>query len=172
MLRKTTVFLLACSAVALGGCNKITGGGWFESIEGGLVTYGFTAQPIGEAPGDCPALPGAESCWESRGHLTLIDHGTTSGRPLMIKGTFTGTFTGQSPLACSPDAPEICSSTFTGNAIVDGFDYDMRLRITDEGQPQNPNGDFFELFLNPTNGGPAIGPYLGRAAGGNLVVHQ
>ena len=171
----STLALTAIATFTLSGCNKITGGGWLEGGDGGLVSFGFNAQPVGEAPGDCEFNPfgfSGPGCWASKGRFNLIDHGTVSGQPTHVRGDFTGTYTGQSPLACSAGAPEVCASVFTGIAVVDGFDYAMRLRITDNGQGGNVTGDFFELFLSPTNGGAPIGPYVSTIGGGNLTVHQ
>ncbi|WP_405232039.1 hypothetical protein [Lentisalinibacter salinarum] len=170
----TNFALATITALALSGCNKITGGGWLEGIDGGLVSFGFNAQPVGEAPGECEFSPFGPSvaCWPAKGHFNLIDHGSVSGKPMQIRGSFTGTYTGQSPLACEEQAPEVCGSIFTGEAVVDGYSYAMRLRITDNGQGSGTIGDFFELFLSPTNGGPQIGPYVSTIGGGNLKVHQ
>lgn len=167
--RKFAVLTIATAMLALSGCFKMTGGGWFLDGEGDMVTFGFTAQPDGEPTGFCDGFPfpfpQVPTCQPAKGRLTLIDHGNASGEPRMIRGEFTGTY---NPASGNPGD----GSQFAGTVTVDGEDWILGMRVTDAGEPGVP-GDFVFLMLEPAataDGAPDL-VYIGEIAEGNIQVH-
>ena len=164
-----TVAVLA-AATSLSGCFKTTGGGWFiDGSDGDLVTFGFTAQPDGEPTGFCDGylfpFPQVPTCQPAKGRLTLIDHGGESGEPHIIRGTFTGTY---APESGNP----VDGSQFAGTALVDGEEWLLGMRVTDNGEP-GLDGDFIFIMLEEAataDGTPDL-VYIGTIGGGNIQVH-
>ena len=173
--RKLASFTVLTALLALSGCFKMTGGGWFIDNEGDLVTIAFTAQPDGEPTGNCDGyiapFPQVPTCQPAKGRLTLIDHGGASGEPLMMRGNFNGTY---NPVSGNLED----GSQFTGTVVIDGEEWIFGMRVSDYGEPGNfedpdVTGDFFFLMLEPAataDGSPDI-VYLGQLGGGNIRVH-
>ena len=175
--RKLALITTTTAVLALSGCFKMTGGGWFTDIEGDLVTIAFTAQPDGEPTDFCDGFiapfPQVPTCQPAKGRLTLIDHGTVSGEPIMIRGDFVGTY---NPEFGNPDD----GSQFTGTVTVNGEEWILGMRVSDYGEGNlvdengNPVGDFFFLMLEPkatADGAPDL-VYIGELEGGNIQVHS
>ena len=168
-IRKLALFTIATATLTLTGCYKMTGGGWFMDDDGDLVTFGFNAQPDGEPTGVCNGFPfpfpQVPTCQPAKGRLTLIDHGTASGEPHMIRGTFTGTY---NPGTGNPDT----GSQFAGRVLVDGEEWLMGMRVTDAGEP-GVDGDFVFIMLEhaaTADGSPDL-VYIGNIGNGNIRVH-
>ena len=63
------------------GCYKTTGGGWFyDSLTGAKITFGLTAQPVGD-PYDCGV---AVYTQDAKGNLELADHSTNPPKKLKV----------------------------------------------------------------------------------------
>ena len=169
LARKLALITATIAALALSGCFKMTGGGWFTDGEGDLVTIAFTAQPDGEPTGFCDGwlapFPQVETCQPAKGRLTLIDHGTESGNPIMIRGHFTGTY---NPISGNDET----GSQFTGSVLVNGEEWVLGMRVSDYGE-EGPTEDFVFLMLEPAatqDGNPDL-VYIGNLEGGNIQVH-
>ena len=167
--RKLAVLTATTALLTLSGCFKTTGGGWFIDGEGDMVTFGFNAQPDGEPTGFCDGsplpFPQVPTCQPAKGRLTLIDHGSASGEPHMIRGNFTGTY---NPIGGNPGD----GSQFTGTVLVDGVEWILGMRVTDNGEP-GAQGDFIFLMLEPAataDGAPDL-VYIGQIEQGNIRVH-
>jgi hypothetical protein len=140
--------------------------------DGDLVTFGLNAQPDGEPTGFCNGFwvpfPEIPTCQPAKGRITLIDHGNVSGEPAMFKGEFTGTFNPES----DPDNIQETGSQFSGTGTFNGEEYDIGIRVTDNGSgADNIDGDFVFIFLRPKSGGPET-VYIGFIGGGNITVHS
>ena len=167
--RKLAMITAVTALFALSGCLKMTGGGWFIDGEGDFVNFGFTAQPDGEPTGNCDGypfpFPQVPTCQPAKGRLTLIDHGGMSGEPRMIRGEFTGTY---NPIGGNPED----GSQFTGTVLVDGVEWLMGMRVTDNGQA-GIEQDFIFIMLEEAataDGSPDL-VYIGDIGGGNIKVH-
>ena len=167
--RKLATVAGMAALLALSGCFKTTGGGWFVDDEGDFVNFGFTAQPDGEPTGQCDGspfpFPQVPTCQPAKGRLTLIDHGGASGEPHMIRGDFTGTY---NPFGGNPED----GSQFTGTVMVDGEPWLLGMRVTDNGEP-GIQEDFVFIMLEEAataDGTPDL-VYVGNIGGGNIQVH-
>lgn len=167
--RKLALFTATTAILVLSGCFKMTGGGWFTDNEGDLVTIAFTAQPDGEPTDFCDGspfpFPQVPTCQPAKGRLTLIDHGSASGNPIMIRGNFVGTY---NPISGNDET----GSQFTGTVSVNGEDWILGMRVSDYGE-EGPTEDFIFLMLEPAatqDGNPDL-VYIGSLEGGNIQVH-
>lgn len=127
------------------------------------------AQPDGELTGECDGspfpFPQVPTCQPAKGRLTLIDHGGASGKPHMIRGTFTGTY---NPASGNPGD----GSQFAGTVLVNGEEWLMGMRVTDAGEPGVAD-DFIFIMLEEAataDGTPDL-VYIGSIGNGNIQVH-
>jgi len=147
-VRYALVLLLAFALMVGVACFKTTGGGWFIDQEGNKITFGFTAQPVGE-PGDITQ--------EAKGKFQLVDHGTKT----RIHGTFTTTFT-------VSDTPST-ESFFWGPCTVNGVDgYSFYVMVSDYGEPALSAGDEIEIKVM----GEEEHFHYGFLRGGNIQIHK
>lgn len=167
--RKLATITATVALLALSGCFKMTGGGWFLDEEGDMVTIGFTAQPDGEPVAYCDGFPNpfpqVPTCQPAKGRLTLIDHGNVSGEPRMIRGNFTGTY---NPEGGNPSD----GSQFTGIVTVNGEEWLLGMRVSDYGNT-GPSEDFIFIMLEEAataDGSPDL-VYIGNIEHGNIKVH-
>jgi len=89
------VLLVAALALIGTGC-KATGGGWFNDIDDGKVTFGFNAQSTSgetDAPSPPSQLPGEWETMAAKGQFQMVVHGTKDNpTKTRMHGTFTGTW--------------------------------------------------------------------------------
>lgn len=114
-----SLLLVALIAVGCGptptGFNKTTGGGWLiDESTGSKITFGFTAQPMGDGT--------------AKGQFQLVDHGTNQH----VHGVFTTTATqvGEPGLTC-----------FSGIYSMDGVEYPVTAWFFDGGEGKSGTGD-------------------------------
>lgn len=167
-MKKLIFILIIATTAYLGGCTKMTGGGWMFDVDGDRVSFGFTAQAVEETDEEC-GVPGP-ACVAAKGRFNLIDHGDFSGERVHIRGQFTGTFNAESPFLCEETANTPCASQFEGTAVIDGDEYLLSVRVTDNGEGSDFVGDFVEIHAYPVGGGDSF-DYVGSIEGGNLQVH-
>lgn len=165
-----TCILSLVAVLSLTGCNKMTGGGWLIDVDGDRVSFGFNARATEEPTSQCQ-LPFDTPCVAAKGVFNLIDHGDVSGQRLHVRGNLTGTYTGQAPFDCEPEAETPCGAQFEGTATVNGVPHTLSVRVTDNGEGSGIVGDFVSIFIVPIGGGELIN-YIGTVQGGNLQVHM
>jgi len=149
---------VAMTLLAGFGCYKTTGGGWFyDSLTGAKITFGLTAQPVGD-PYDC----GVAVCTQgAKGNLQLVDHSTVP--PQQIKGNFEGTVYVSDPFNVPIEA------AFTGECSMKGVGEGCYLGVlaTDLGEPGAGPGDLVTVYCACGDGYL----YSGNLRGGNIQVH-
>lgn len=172
MKAKSVLVALLVAALALVGAGcKATGGGWFNDIDDGKVTFGFNAQSTdGETDAPLPPpLPGWETM-AAKGQFQMVVHGTKdSPTKTRMHGTFTGTWASNQPVEDW--------SYFCGMGSINGGDTKpFFIQFHDFGEPGPSKGDDIIIVIgtndpNPSSWPPDISMYDGVLEGGNIKIH-
>jgi len=165
-----SILLVAALALVGTGCNKVTGGGWFNDVRYGKVTFGFNAQPT-EAGMDLPPgpIPWPLSTYptiDAKGQFQLVAHGTEDYPKMKIHGTFTGTYAYIQPEN---------SAYFSGTCLVNGTETkDFYIVYFGDDFPE-PQGTPIKIGIGTTDpmaNGSDIITLSGTLGGGTLKVHK
>jgi len=167
------VLLVAALALIGTGC-KATGGGWFNDIDDGKVTFGFNAQSTSgetDAPSPPSQLPGEWETMAAKGQFQMVVHGTKDNpTKTRMHGTFTGTW------VSSQTGDE---SYFCGTGSRNGEDPEpFFIQCQDLGEPGFSEGDMILIVIgtnDPDTWASSPSSYLtydGVLGGGNIQVHE
>ncbi len=161
------VLLVAVVALVGAGC-KTTGGGRFNDIVHGKVTFGFNAQSTGgdtDGPSPPPWLSGEWETIGAKGQFQMVVHDSKT----KIKGTFTGTW------VSSQTGDQ---SYFFGMGSINGGETEpFFIRSQDFGEPGFGEGDQIIIVIgtndpNPLSWPPDVSIYSGTLEAGNIKVHK
>jgi len=172
MKAKLALVVLLVSALALIGTGcKATGGGWFNDIDDGKVTFGFNAQSTG-GDADVPSPPPWLSEWETmaaKGQLQMVVHGTKDNpTKTRVHGTFTGTWVSNQ----TGDESYFCGTCSRNGGDPEPF----FIRCRDLGEPGFSKGDQMIIVIGTMDPKPPwpsdVSIYDGVLQGGNIQVHK
>ena len=161
------VLLVAALALVGAGC-KATGGGWFNDIDDGKVTFGFNAQSTSGDTDGPPPPPGGWETMAAKGQFQMVVHGTKDNpTKTRMHGTFTGTW------VSSQTGDE---SFFWGTGSRNGGDSEpFFMRCRDFGEPGFGEGDQIMIVIGTMDITPPWPPdvsfYDGVLERGNIQVH-
>ena len=160
------VLLVAVLAMVGAGC-KTTGGGWFNDVDDGKVTFGFNAQSTdGDTDAPPPQPPPGWETMAAKGQFQMVVHDTKT----RMHGTFTGTW------VSSQTGGE---SYFGGTCSVNGEAPEpFFIQCRDLGEPGFSEGDQIIIVIGTDDPGAwVLDPssyllYSGTLGGGNIQVHK
>ena len=136
------VLLLIGATLAISGCHKIAGGGWFGGLYGGIATFGFQGQCVRQD------LGGGEMNWSYEGQFQFSDrsagvrfHGDIE--PFIASSAQNTT--------CAEDAEAsgdpLNEALFVGQCVSQpgGATGSFSVYVIDNGTPDVPDDDYIEV---------------------------
>jgi len=173
MKAKLALVVLLVAALALIGTGcKATGGGRFNDVQHGKVTFAFNAQSTSgetDAPSPPPMLPGEWETMAAKGQFQMVVHGTKdSPTKTRMHGTFTGTWVNSQ----TGDQSYFCGT----GSINGGAPEPFYIRCQDLGEPGFGEGDQIIIVIGTMDPKPPWPPgfslYSGTLEAGNIKVHK
>lgn len=158
------VGVFVASALFLGGCHLVSGGGWIHSAVDGKATFGFTAQCRLETLSDTLAY------WFYEGQFQYSDKAAGVRFHADID-PIVGVFPSDTVVSCRTAANELTeNASLRGTYRVqpNGGTGSVSITVEDHGEPGPSNGDQICVTLT---GGPFDGyTNCGTISGGNIQV--